>query len=128
MCATGRGAAHVDSSAFVLRAGGLTTQLAAARAGFGVLLVSSAVGEVYGLVPVRMKGAAKEAVATAPREHVWLVGHRALRNVPRVAAVWDAITSGAERFTSGRRLEDAPTLVATVDTPRSSSRTPRKSR
>ncbi len=89
------GGKYMSSSAFVLRSGGLTTQIAAARAGFGCVLLPTAVAQHFGLRPVPTQRDARRAVDAAPREHVWLVGHRALRNVPRIAAVWDLLV---ERF------------------------------
>ena len=40
------------------------------------------------------------ALPPAPRGALWLVGHRALRNVPRIAAVWSFIEKVAERLSS----------------------------
>lgn len=81
--------AHLDDARIVLRAGALTTHLAAAHAGVGVALVPGPVGIAQGLVRLRAEGDAAERLATLPTEALWLVAHRALRDVPRVAAVWD---------------------------------------
>jgi len=94
---------HVDPNAVVLRAGSLATQLAAAREGFGVLLAPAAVARIYDLVPVAVRGDAKRAAAQAPHEEIWLVGHRALRNVPRVAAVWELLAHGAPKLVGAPR-------------------------
>ena len=44
---------------------------------------------VHPLVPVRFAGALAPSADELPTDDLWLVGHRALRDVPRVAAVWD---------------------------------------
>jgi DNA-binding transcriptional LysR family regulator len=66
------------------------SQLAAARSGLGVVLASPAFA-VLGLEPVKVARSLAPALAALPEGSLWLVGHRALRNVPRVAAVWDFI-------------------------------------
>jgi DNA-binding transcriptional LysR family regulator len=72
----------------VLRTSHFGSQLAAARAGLGVMM-SSEPYRAHGLVPVKPGRALATAWAALPGEELWLVGHRALRNVPRVAAVWE---------------------------------------
>jgi hypothetical protein len=44
-----------------------------------------------GLVPVLHARSLDAAWAALPTGSLWLVGHRALRQVPRVAAVWDFV-------------------------------------
>ena len=90
------GQKHVPPSSFVLRSGGLTTQIAAARMGFGLVLLPSAIASLFGLVTARTHKAIRAAL-TGPKEEIWLVGHRALRNVPRVAAVWNLLVEGAAK-------------------------------
>jgi DNA-binding transcriptional LysR family regulator len=69
-----------------LRTSDFPAQLAAARAGLGVLLAPEPYLVPSGLVAI----AFAPALAPAwPSDDLWLVGHRALRDVPRVAAVWD---------------------------------------
>ncbi len=74
----------------VLRTSHFQSQLAAARAGLGVV-IASAPYEKTGLVPVERGKALAEAWSELPTGELWLVGHRALRMVPRVAAVWSFI-------------------------------------
>jgi DNA-binding transcriptional LysR family regulator len=72
-------------------------QRAAVLAGVGVaLLVEQDQGA--GAVPVPLGRGLSEARAALPRDDLWLVGHRALRQVPRVAAVWTFL---AEAFGHG---------------------------
>jgi hypothetical protein len=47
---------------------------------------------------VKLPKAFAAGLAELPVDDVWLVGHRALRNVPRVAVVWDFIRSQTERL------------------------------
>lgn len=74
------------------------SQLAAAREGLGVVVASAPFAKA-GLVEVQHARALDAAWAALPTGSLWLVGHRALRRVPRVAAVWqfvvDAISAEA---------------------------------
>ena len=74
----------------VLATSHFASQLAAARAGLGVLLAGEPFGST-GLVAVAPAKSLAPAWAALPHEEVWLVGHRALRQVPRIAAVWDFV-------------------------------------
>lgn len=47
-----------------------------------------------GLVAVDHSKGLDAAWATLPAGMLWLVGHRALRNVPRVNAVWELLIEG----------------------------------
>lgn len=70
----------------VARAGTLTTRVALARAGCGAIELPMELGRrLDGLVIV-------ERGEDVPlRTEAWLVAHRALRDVPRVRAVWDFV-------------------------------------
>ncbi len=72
----------------VFRTSHFASQLAAARTGMGVAIASAPFAKV-GLVPVAHARALDTAWAALPTGSLWLVGHRALRHVPRIAAVWD---------------------------------------
>lgn len=77
---------HVPAARVVLRAPDLQTLLAAAQARAGALVVAEPLGRVAGLVPAPVR-------AAMPKGELWLAAHRALRPVPRVAAVWDWLVS-----------------------------------
>ncbi len=64
------------------------SQLTAAEIGLGALLVPEPYLQVHALVPLRFASALEASAAEWPTDDLWLVGHRALRDVPRVAAVW----------------------------------------
>ncbi|MCB9617347.1 MAG: LysR family transcriptional regulator [Sandaracinus sp.] len=77
-------------SRLVLRTNSYTSQIAAAEAGVGCVLVARELGqERPGLRPVAFTPAAKKKLPPFPRGSLWLVAHRSARHVPRVAAVWD---------------------------------------
>jgi DNA-binding transcriptional LysR family regulator len=73
---------NVPDAHVVLRAPELQSLLSAAQAGVGALVIAEPLGHVAGLVKVRVR-------AAMPEGALWIVAHRALRPVPRVAAVWD---------------------------------------
>jgi len=73
----------------VLRTSHFASQIAAAAAGLGVALVSEPFRHVRPLVPIAINRALQPEWDGLPAEELWLVGHRALRTVPRIAAVWD---------------------------------------
>lgn len=94
---TGRWMAdHLRGITPVLRTSHFGSQLAAAEAGLGVMLASEPFCGVRALVPVQVARALRPSWEALPVEELWLVGHRALRAVPRVAAVWDFLV---ERMT-----------------------------
>jgi DNA-binding transcriptional LysR family regulator len=78
---------HAPNVKPVLRTSHYASQLAASRAGLGVVLAAAPFAHM-GLSPIRPAKALAAAWDALPVESLWLVGHRALRNVPRVAAVW----------------------------------------
>jgi hypothetical protein len=58
---------------------------------------------VRGLVPIAIGRALQPGWDALPVENLWLVGHRALRTVPRIAALWDVL---AERLASIERAAE----------------------
>ncbi len=50
------------------------------------------------LAPVAISRALQPGWDALPLEELWLVGHRALRTVPRIAALWDFL---AEQMANG---------------------------
>lgn len=71
-----------------LRTSQFASQLAAAAAGLGVMLAPEPFRRVHDLVPITIARGLQESWEALPIEELWLVGHRALRAVPRIAAVW----------------------------------------
>ena len=81
-------AKHVPRSAMVLRTSHFTTQVSAVVAGLGAALLPPQFAKLAPLSPLRYSAALAASVKELPVTEPWLVGHRALRAVPRVAAVW----------------------------------------
>jgi DNA-binding transcriptional LysR family regulator len=73
----------------VLRTSFFPGQVSAAAAGLGIMLASEAFRFVRRLVPIAISRALQPGWDALPVEELWLVGHRALRTVPRIAALWD---------------------------------------
>lgn len=67
----------------------MTAQLEAVRAGYGVMLVPTVYRTLRGLSEVRCSRTLRQSIAVLPSGSLWLVGHRAHRHVPRIAAVWE---------------------------------------
>jgi DNA-binding transcriptional LysR family regulator len=82
---------HVPASAIVLRSSSINALLGAAESGLGLMLLSGAYTQVRPLVRASLSVKLQKQVERVPPLQLWLVGHRALRDVPRVAAVWDFI-------------------------------------
>ena len=85
--------AQIGDAPRVLRTNHFASQLAGAAAGLGLVLAPEPYQAVHRLVPVATTRALARAVAELPLEDLWLVGHRALRTVPRVAALWDFLAA-----------------------------------
>ncbi len=82
---------HVAPEAIALRTSDFPAQLSAAKAGLGAVLVPIPYAEATGLVPLGLAPKLAASAAQWPSDDLWLVGHRALRDVPRIAAVWEFI-------------------------------------
>ncbi|MCA9681437.1 MAG: LysR family transcriptional regulator [Myxococcales bacterium] len=91
-------AAQVPAEKVVLRTSSMDAQIQAARAGLGVMMLSRPLLSWVGMVEVELDQALARALPAFPRGELWLVGHRALRDVPRVRAVWDFIVGEGERL------------------------------
>lgn len=76
----------------------LSAQLAAIEAGAGIGLVPGPSAKHYGLVPVKLSAALRESVTEWLSDDLFLVTHRALREVPRVRALWDLLEERAADF------------------------------
>lgn len=82
-------ARHVPGADIALRTSHFGAQLTAAAAGLGAALVPEPYLRTKGLAELRYAAALAGDAEAWPIDSLWLVGHRALRDVPRVAAVWD---------------------------------------
>lgn len=94
---------HVPDAKVVLRCSELETQLRAAQAGIGAMLVGEPLAAVAGEL-IRVPA----PTPVMPESPLYLVAHRALRPVPRVAAVWEWVLDSFERWgRSGQLTLDA---------------------
>jgi DNA-binding transcriptional LysR family regulator len=92
---------HAPKADVALRTSHFSSQLAAVQAGLGVALVAEPYLEGRGLVPVRYSPALAESAAAWPNDDLWLVGHRALRDVPRISVVWNFFAEEMRRVAGG---------------------------
>jgi DNA-binding transcriptional LysR family regulator len=88
--------AHVPESSIALRTSHLGTQVAAAEAGVGILFADRDLTRVRKLVEVSLSPELR-AMVPASEGELWLVGHRALRDLPRIAATWEFLLEEAKR-------------------------------
>ena len=79
---------HAPKAQVVLQTSHFASQISAAEAGLGLLLVPEPYLQVTRLRPVAPPVGREASVDALPTDRLWLVGHRALKDVPRVAAVW----------------------------------------
>jgi DNA-binding transcriptional LysR family regulator len=87
-------ARHASGSPPVLRTSSIGSQVAAVKGGLGVALLDEYTPRVHeGVVPVRYARSLAPSASEWPADDLWLVGHAALRDTPRVAAVWDFLES-----------------------------------
>ena len=83
---------HVPEERIVLRIDDLHTQARAAESGAGVFLASTEIAWCYrDLVPL-------QSAPPGPMNALWLAAPAALRQVPRVAAVWDFLIDGFSKL------------------------------
>lgn len=83
-------AKHVKADP-VLRSDSLRMQVALAATGAGVALVPEPSVEAYGLAPVKIAAPLRAAAADWPADDLYLVTHRAMREVPRVRVIWELL-------------------------------------
>lgn len=79
----------------VLRTTSPATRLRALKSGAGICVLARALAAQHPELE-RMEG-----LPELPEFPVWLVGHRALRNLPRVKALWSFLTERCEELESG---------------------------
>jgi DNA-binding transcriptional LysR family regulator len=75
----------------VVRSDSMMVLIAAVGAGVGVTLVPEPSAKHYGLVPVKLAPSLRADAANWPTDELFLVTLRALREVPRVRALWDLL-------------------------------------
>lgn len=86
-----------------MRSDSLRLQLAAVSNGVGIGLVPEPSIDHYDLAPVKIAAALRESAADWPEDELFLVTHRALRDVPRVRVVWELLVKKVTERASVRR-------------------------
>lgn len=84
-------AKHAPEVQPLVRTDSLTVQLTVLGTGLGIGLIPAPSVAPFGLVPIPLGPKLRAAAATWPRDDLYLVTHRALRDVPRVRALWDML-------------------------------------
>ncbi len=84
---------YAPKAEIALRTSHFISQIIAAESGLGIVLVPSPYARLRKLVPVKVSRELAESAKSLPSDGLWLVGHRALRSVPRIAAVWDFLAN-----------------------------------
>ena len=92
---------HVPGDRVRLRSTGMTGLIEAARAGLGVMLLPAPYRSIGGLVEVAYTRKLAASLATIPESELWIAGHRANRDIPRIAAVWTWLVELFEHATRG---------------------------
>jgi DNA-binding transcriptional LysR family regulator len=84
--------AAVPEEAIFLRTSSFTAQVAAVEVGLGVTLIPEAlIAARPHLVRLEMTRKLAASLPPYPEGQLWLAAHRAMRGIPRVAAVWDFV-------------------------------------
>jgi DNA-binding transcriptional LysR family regulator len=78
---------------YAVRSDSLAVQLSSVVAGLGVALVPAPSIAHYGLIAIPLAPRLRTGAAAWPLDDLFLVTHRALRDVPRVRVVWDALVA-----------------------------------
>jgi len=91
-------ARHARGATVVLRTSHMGAQLKAAELGLGLLIVPEPYLKTHALVPVRIAPDLAESVGRLPEDDLWLVGHRATRETPRIAAVWEILLAECRKL------------------------------
>ncbi len=90
-------ARHVPAENVALRTSSMDAQIHATKAGLGAMFLSPAFLSATGFVGLRLsRGLARKAPLPEPGR-LWMITHRALRRVPRVAAVWSFLEEQIQR-------------------------------
>jgi len=78
---------HPDS--IWLRTSHMGAQVEAAERGIGLMVAPQIYRGVHGLAEAKISPALSRSLPPFESHQLWLVGHRALRHVPRIAVVWE---------------------------------------
>jgi DNA-binding transcriptional LysR family regulator len=102
-------ARHAPNADIGLVSDSYPAQLRAAEAGVGLVVAPTTYCTVYDLVEIEMSKVVRAALDEMPPGELFLVGHAALREVPRVAAVWSFLVDAFRRAELDAKLPARPT-------------------
>ncbi|WAS95330.1 LysR family transcriptional regulator [Nannocystis punicea] len=91
-------AAHLRDDEPAVRSDSFRVQLAAIAEGLGVGLVPAPTARHFGLVPVATSARLRKEREDWPTDELFLVTHRALREVPRVRVLWELLLARASEW------------------------------
>jgi len=95
-------ARHVEVDP-VVRSDSTRLQIAVIASGLGAAFVPSPSVAFYGLARVKVAPKLRRSAPLPPPASIYLLTHRALRNVPRVKAVWDFLVEKHEELDGARQ-------------------------
>jgi DNA-binding transcriptional LysR family regulator len=93
-------AAHARGARVVFRSSHFNAQLRAAGEGLGLMLLPEPYVRAAGLELLSTHRSLAPAMAQLPVDALWLVAHRTQLEVPRIRAVWRALTEDVRRALS----------------------------
>lgn len=85
----------------LVRSDSVQLQIAVVSTGLGAALMPAPSAVHNGLTPVKIGAKLRRSMTPWPTDDLFLVTHRALRNVPRVNAVWDFLVEHAQKMSTG---------------------------
>ncbi len=94
---------HAGRDAVIVETSSMNAQLETVREGMAAMLVPLPYLTLRGVRRLHLSDALEASLERVPADSLWLVGHRALRDVPRIAAVWSWLSEGFELPPSIRR-------------------------
>lgn len=96
---------HVKTAEPVVRSDSMMVQLSVVASGVGIALLPEPSVAHYGLEQPKLAPALRASAAAWPSNDLFLVTHRALRDVPRVRALWELLLASAKTWShsSARR-------------------------
>lgn len=87
---------RVPEHAIVVRSDSFDVLFQSAKSGMGAMLMNETLGKQAGLERVQIEPSLEEDINILSERTIWLVGHRALRDVPRIAAVWESLVESCQ--------------------------------